>query len=84
MIKYNNHIFYGILLEGDFSMKNSAYQNSKLKHQLREKKNRGVEEVLWKLTPEQEAFIKNTLRYRVEACLYQVKTKKLAELRSLL
>lgn len=56
-------------------MKNSAYRNSKIKHQLSEKKKHGVKEVIWRLNPQQVEYIEKYLHYKVEPYLYEVKTK---------
>ena len=56
-------------------MKKSAYENSKLKHQLLEKKRRGVKEVIWKLNHAQKKFIEECLKFPIEVYLYEVKTK---------
>lgn len=63
-------------------MKNSAYYNSKIKHQLREKKERRVKFVVWSLKPEQIEFI-YSLGYRVEEYLYQVKTEHMYDIHSI-
>lgn len=56
-------------------MKNSAYRNSKIKHQLNEKRRHGVKDVVWKLTEEQALFIERDLHYKVEPYLYEVRTR---------
>lgn len=56
-------------------MKRSAYENSKLKHQLLEKKRNGVKEVIWKLNSQQKGFIEETLNFIVEPYLYKIRTR---------
>lgn len=57
-------------------MKNSAYENSRFKYQLLEKKRNGIKEVIWKLNPNQIEFIEKTLGFEVESYLYEVRTRK--------
>lgn len=57
-------------------MKKSAYDNSKLKYQLLEKKRNGVKEVIWKLNPAQKNFIEESLGFVAEPYLYRIKTRK--------
>lgn len=59
----------------NFSMKKGAYENSKLKYQLLEKKRKGVKEVIWKLNSQQKGFIEETLKFIVEPYLYKIRTK---------
>jgi len=82
MVKYNNHIFMEFCKGDDNMMKDSAYRYSKIKHQLKEKKERGEKEVVWKLSNNQVEFIKNELHYRVEPCLYEVRTKLIQSIES--
>lgn len=56
-------------------MKKGAYENSRLKHQLLDKKRNGVKEVIWKLNPYQIGFIQETLGFEVVPHLYSVKTR---------
>ena len=56
-------------------MKKNAYQNSRLKKQLLERKGNGQKEVIWSLKPEQKEFIETSLGLETEAVLYRVKTK---------
>lgn len=57
-------------------MKKSAYENSKLKYQLLEKKRNGVKEVIWRLNSAQRNFIEESLNFVVEPYLYKVKTRR--------
>ncbi len=63
-------------------MKNSAYRYSKIKHQLNEKKQRGVRQVSWKLNFDEVEFIEKYLHYRVEPYLYEVKTRPIQGVKS--
>lgn len=56
-------------------MKKDAYENSKLKYQLLDKKRRGVKEVIWKLAPGQVKFVEEKLGFEVVPYLYEIKTK---------
>ena len=58
-------------------MKDKAYRDSKLKHKLKEKQQSGEKEVVWRLNPEQVRYIEERLHYRVEPCLYEIKTKSI-------
>lgn len=64
-------------------MKKSAYENSKLKYQLLEKKRSGVKEVIWRLNPYQKEFIERTLGFFVEPFLYNVKTRPFCRIREI-
>lgn len=64
-------------------MKRDAYENSRLKHQLLDKKRNGVREVIWKLNPYQIEFIENTLGFSAEPYLYTVKTRPFYNIREL-
>lgn len=75
-------------------MKNSAYYNSKIKHQLKAKadrmlknqlkgrRERKINSVVWKLNQEQLEFVKH-LGYYVEEYLYQIKTKQFKNLHAI-
>lgn len=54
-------------------MKNKEYRNSKLKHQLRDLKNKGKKSVVWKLSGEQVEYVNQF--YRIEPELYRIRTK---------
>ena len=64
-------------------MKNSAYEESRFKHQLLEKKRNGVKELVWKLNPVQIAFIKRKFGFKVEPYLYEIKTRTFYNVRNL-
>jgi hypothetical protein len=61
-------------------MKNKNYQQSKLKKQLREKKNNGVKILKWKLTPEKREAIES-FGYYVEPYIYQINTRTFSNIR---
>lgn len=61
-------------------MNNKNYQQSKLKKQLREKKNNGVKVLKWKLTPENKKMIES-FGYYVEPYIYQINTKTFSNIR---
>jgi len=56
-------------------MKKNAYENSRLKRQLLERKSNGQKEVIWSLKPAQKEYIETSLGLETEAVLYEVKTK---------
>lgn len=56
-------------------MKTKQYQLSYLKKELKEKKERRVKVLEWKLTKEQKEYIENVLHLRVEPYLYGIRTK---------
>ena len=64
-------------------MKKSAYEESRFKHQLLEKKRNGVKEVVWKLNPAQIEFIQRKFGFKVEPYLYEVKTRTFYNVRKL-
>ena len=64
-------------------MKKGAYDNSRTKHKLLEKRRDGVKEVIWKLNPEQRAFIEDSLNMPTEAYLFEVKTRTFYRLKEL-
>lgn len=64
-------------------MKKSAYDNSKLKYQLLEKKRNGVKEVIWKLSSKQRNFIEESLHFAVEPYLYSIKTRRFHDITNL-
>jgi len=64
-------------------MKKDAYDNSRLKHRLLDKKRNGVREVIWKLNPRQREFIENTLGFSAEPYLYTVRTRPFYNIREL-
>lgn len=64
-------------------MRKSAYDNSKLKYQLLEKKRKGVKEVIWKLNAEQKEFIEEYFKFPIEVYLYEVKTKTFYNVKAL-
>lgn len=55
-------------------MKNSDYRLAKIKHKLKELKNRRVKSVQWRLTKQQNEYIQG-LGYKVIPYLYEVKTR---------
>lgn len=61
-------------------MKNKTYKQSKLKKQLREKKNNGIKVLIWKLTPEKKEFIES-LGYYAEPYIYQINTRTFSNIR---
>lgn len=61
-------------------MKNKNYQQSKLKKQLREKKNNGVRVLIWKLTPEAKELVES-FGYYVEPYIYQINTRTFSNIR---
>lgn len=67
----------------NLSMRKSAYDNSKLKYQLLEKKRKGVKEVIWKLNAEQKEFIEEYFKFPIEVYLYEVKTKTFYNVKAL-
>jgi len=81
MIKYRNHILWNFCKGVETTMKKSAYYNAKIKHQLKDRKERKIKFVVWKLHSEQLDFVME-LGYRVEEYLYQIKTKQLRNLHS--
>lgn len=64
-------------------MKNNAYQNSKLKHQLWEKKRRGVGDVIWRLDSAKKDYIENSLGFETEPYLYIIYTRKFCNIKEL-
>ena len=64
-------------------MKKSAYENSKLKYQLINKKRNGVKELIWKLTPNQVEFVEEKFGFEVKPYLYEVKTRTFYNVRNL-
>ena len=64
-------------------MRKSAYENSKIKHKLLNKKRNGVKEVIWKLNPNQVVFIQRNLGFNVEPYLYEVRTRTFYNIRNL-
>ena len=56
-------------------MKKDAYENSRFKYQLLEKKRNGVKELIWKLNPTQIEFVERKLGFIVEPYLYEVNTR---------
>ena len=70
-------------MKGVINVRSQAYENSKLKHQLLERKRRGYKELIWKLNPEQRRFIEQTLGFNVEPYLFNVKTRTFSRIREL-
>ena len=64
-------------------MKKNAYENSRLKYELLEKKRQGVKELIRKLKPGQVEFIKERFGFQVEPYLYEIKTKQFFNVRNL-
>ena len=62
-------------------MKNKAYRNSKTKHQLLSRKQRGVKQVVWRLNSEQRSFIEDDLGMETSPALYVIRTRKFYELK---
>jgi hypothetical protein len=60
-------------------MKQKAYQDNKIKHQLRNYETSGKKELLWKLKPEQVAYIQG-LGYQVDETLFYIHTKAFPDL----
>ena len=57
-------------------MKKKSYENSKLKHQLRQYEQNGKQEVCWRLKSSEQVDYIRCLGYNVEETLYYVHTKK--------
>ena len=55
-------------------MKNGDYRQNRLKKKILERKNYGMEFLIWKLNPDDKRIIEE-LGYRVEPYLYFVQTK---------
>lgn len=70
-------------MKGVINVRSQAYENSKLKHQLLERKRRGYKELIWKLNPKQRKFIEQTLGFNVEPYLFNVKTRTFSRIREL-
>jgi len=64
-------------------MKKRAYESSKLKYQLLNKKRNGVKEVIWKLSPSQVEFIQRKFGFYIEPYLYEVKTRTFCNIKNL-
>lgn len=64
-------------------MKNESYRNSKLKHELLARKRNGVREVIWKINDSQRDFIESKLGFYTEPYLYEVRTRKLSNVKNL-
>ena len=64
-------------------MKKRAYEISKFKYQLLNKKRNGVKEVIWKLNPGQIEFIQRKFGFNVEPYLYEVRTRTFHNVRNL-
>lgn len=62
-------------------MTKDQYAISKFKKQLLEKKERGVKELIWKLSAEQNDYVNR--HYRVEPYLYEITTRTFFNIRSL-
>lgn len=62
-------------------MKNNAYRCAKIKHQLDEKKRRGIKFVDWKLSREQLEFVES--HYKTEVYLYEVTTRRFMRIQDL-
>lgn len=56
-------------------MKKTAYNNSRMKYVLLEKRRRGIKEVLWSLKLDQRKYIEDILGFKTEEYLYEVRTK---------
>lgn len=63
-------------------MKNNQERLSRMKFKLAEAKKAKKPVVEWKLSPEQQNYIRN-LGYRIEPCLYEVKTKRFENIHSI-
>ena len=64
-------------------MKKNAYENSRFKHQLLEKKRNGVKELIWKLNPGQIEFIQRKFGFKVEPYLYEIRTRTFYNVKNL-
>ena len=64
-------------------MRKDAYENSKMKQQLLEKKRNGVQELIWKLNPEQVEFIQRKFGFSVVPYLFEVNTRQFHNIRKL-
>lgn len=64
-------------------MKRDAYENSRMKHQLLDKKRDGIREVIWKLNPQQVEIVERKLGFCVEPYLYEVNTRRFQNIRNL-
>ena len=58
-------------------MKNKQYANSRTKHQLAARKEKGQTSVVWRLTSDQLDYIKDVLGYQVQPFIYRITTKKI-------
>lgn len=56
-------------------MKNKEFRNSKLKHQLSEKKKKGIKFVIWRLNPQQVDFVES-LGYEVIPHIFKIRKKR--------
>lgn len=69
-------------LRSEQTVKKEAYENSRTKYKLLEKKRRGVKEVIWRLRPEQRQFIESRLGMPTEIYLYEVRTRTFRNVRN--
>lgn len=57
-------------------MKNKQYENSKIRYKLKEAMEKGKKDVHWRLTHEQEIYVRECLHMQIEPEIFRIRTRK--------